>query len=153
MADVWGPGDPFGKPPHGENPAAARQFLQERKRVGDLGHSRTAVRSFRARVCRDDVPAERVELELPQRPLDDRRSRLRRAASGHLALGRERDARDAGAAIARRLADEEQLRGRVVLEVRADAVPPQLGALPVPVEVERVPDPRRGEPGDEPLRR
>jgi hypothetical protein len=153
MANVWGAGDVRGEPADRDDATFAAELLQERQRFADLGRRGAAVRGLGARMCGNDVPAERVELELLQRAPHDRRGRLRRASTGHEALGRERDPRDAGAAIARRLADEEQLRRRVLLEVRADAVPPELGAVPVPVEVERVPDPRGRKPGDEPLRR
>jgi hypothetical protein len=59
---------------------------------------------------RHDVPAEHVffEVEFAQRRADDRRGRLGEAATSQLSLGGERQAADPGAAIARRLADEQE---------------------------------------------
>ena len=48
-----------------------------------------------------------LEPELGQDAVDDRRRRLRGAVAGQLPLGRERQAGDARAAVARCLADEQ----------------------------------------------
>ena len=78
----------------------------------DLGAGRLPVRLRRARMRRDEVPEQDVVLEpeLRERPLHDRRGRLRRPAAGQLALGGERNPRDARAAVAGRLADEQDPR-------------------------------------------
>ena len=51
--------------------------------------------------------------ELPQHAMDDRGGGLRRAGARQQSLRRERDAGDASAAVARRLADEEDARATV----------------------------------------
>jgi hypothetical protein len=98
---------------------------------------------------RDDVPAERVELELRERALDDRRRRLGRPASGQLALGRERDPGDARAAIAGGLAHEQDACSAVLLEIALEPLPPEIRTFAVAVEVERAADARRSEATDE----
>src|SRR5439155_23939101 len=97
----------------------------------------------------DDVPAERVELELRERALDDRRRRLGRPASGQLALGRERDPGDARAAIAGGLAHEQDACSAVLPEIALEPLPPEIRAIAVAVEVERAADARRREAIDE----
>ena len=73
--------------------------------------------------------------------MHDRCRRLRRPAARQLPLRRERDARDARAAVARRLADKQDRRAGALLEVAREA----LRQAVVAVLVERVADPRRGE--------
>ena len=84
--------------------------------------------------------------------MDDCRGGLCRPAACELALGRERDARDARAAVTGRLTYEEKRCRRARLQVleQASATETRAGALPV--EVERRPDARRNEPRDEPFR-
>jgi hypothetical protein len=74
-------------------------------------------------VGRDDVPKQHVllETELGQHAVNDRRGRLRRAGTGELALGRERQARDAGAPVSGRLADEDDRRVRAALKIGGQA--------------------------------
>ena len=103
-------------------------------------------------MCGNDVPAERVEPELRERPLDDRRGGFSRAAATELPLGGERDAGDARTAVAGRLPDEQQARSAARLEVRAQAPAAELGAVTVPVEVVRRPDLGGRKPADEPFR-
>jgi hypothetical protein len=74
--------------------------------------------------------------------VDDRGRRLGRRRARQLALGRERDAGDAGAAVAGGLADEQQRRFRPGIEVAVEALDEPL----VTVLIERVADPRSREP-------
>lgn len=71
-------------------------------------------------MSRHDVPAERLDAELRQDASDDRRAGLAGARPRQLPLGGEGEAGNAGAAKARGLADEEDARVRVTLEVRAE---------------------------------
>src|SRR5947199_6435507 len=98
---------------------AARELLEEWASVADLGRGRSAVRGLGAGMRRHHVPEEDVvlETELPEHPVDDRRRRLSWAAAGQLALRGERDSGDARPAVARSLADEEDRRVRVPLEL------------------------------------
>jgi hypothetical protein len=93
---------------------------------------------------RDDVPQQHAlgELELGEDAVDDGRRRLGGARAGELALGRERDARDTRAAVARGLADEEQRRLPVLGEIGGEALAEQAGARAVGVLVVRPADPR-----------
>jgi hypothetical protein len=97
---------------------------------------------------RDEVPEQHavLEPELGQRSLHDRRRRLRRPVTGELALGRERDPRDACAAVAGRLADEQDAGFTPFSEVPLQPRAPKLG---VRVLVEGGADPRGCEPLDE----
>ena len=74
--------------------------------------------------------------------MDDRRGRLAGPVAGELALGRERDAGDARAAVAGGLADEQDRRVGARVEVAREP----LGEALVAVLVERRADPRGGEP-------
>ena len=98
-----------------------------------------------------DVPAEGFELQLGQRPPDDRGRCLGRSGAGQLAFRGERDAGDASASIPGRLADEQELRCGVPLEVVAEAVSPQRGSVALAIEVERRADAGGGESSDEPF--
>ena len=89
------------------------------------------------------------EPELAEHAVDDRRRRLGRARAGQLPLGGERDPRDAGAAVAGRLADEQDRRVRALVEIRREAGAPQRSARADPVEVRGLPDPGGREPVDE----
>src|SRR5438132_7218740 len=146
VADIRGARDPLGQPADGQDPAAGGELLEERERGSDLGRRRAAVRARRARMSGDDVPAERVQLELRQCPLDDRRGRLGRTAARELALGRERDPRDARPAEPCRLSDEQQGRVGTVLQVTAKPLAAKVGPTAPAVEVVRRSDPRRSQP-------
>ena len=104
---------------------------------------------------RDDVPQENVvgEAELGERALDDRRGRLARPAARELALGRERDSRDARAAVARCLADEQDARVRRALKVGGQPPPQERCSLTLRVLVEGVADPGSSQLVDECRRR
>src|SRR5919197_171294 len=77
-----------------------------------------------------DVPEENLFLdaELREHAVHDRGAGLGRPGAGELALRRERDAADARAAIARRLADEDRRRMLALAEIRPQAPAPQRGA-------------------------
>src|SRR5581483_8624131 len=95
-------------------------------------------------MCRHDVPEQHVLLdaELREHAVDDRRRRLRRAVAGQLPLGGERDAADARAAVAGRLADEHDGRVTPGAQVRLEPLPAQPRAA---VLVEGLADPGPGE--------
>lgn len=86
---------------------------------------------------RHDVPAERFQLELAERLPDDRRRRLRPAGPRELTLRGERDPGDARTAEAGRFADEQELRGGVLLQVATEPLTAELGSLTLAVEVVR----------------
>src|SRR6478609_12195131 len=100
---------------------------------------------------RDDVPAERLplEAELGERVADDRGRGLGGPTPGQLTLRGERNPRHAGAAIAGRLADEEQRRGFARLQVGTKTVAPRFGAVAFTIEVERGADPGAAQALDE----
>jgi hypothetical protein len=127
-------------PPDGEHPAPAGELARERHAGLDLAPRRRAIRGRGAGVRRHDVPEEHGigEPELGQYAVDDRRRRLAWSRAGQLALGREGDAGDAGAAVAGGLADEQQRCFRPGIEVAVEA----LGEPLVAVLIERVADPR-----------
>ncbi len=101
---------------------------------------------------RDDVPEQHavLEPELGEHPVDDGRGRLGGPASAQLPLRREGDAADPGAAVARGLAEEQQLGAGVPPEVVREPLAAQGRAC---VLVEGGADPRAGEPLDEQVRR
>jgi len=109
----------------------------------DLNSRRCAVRARGAGMSRHDVPEKdvSVEVQILEHGVDDRRRRLARATARELALGREGDARDAGAAVAGRFANEQDRRGGALLEVARESLRQTVFA----VLVERVADPRDGE--------
>jgi hypothetical protein len=131
-------------PPDCEHASTAGEFARERHAGLDLAARRRAIRSHGAGVRRYDVPEEHGigEPDLGQHAVDDRRRRLGWPGAGQLALGRERDAGDAGAAVAGGLADEQQRRfcpgDEVAVEARGEPL--------VTVLIERVADPRLREP-------
>src|SRR3954463_13494001 len=106
VAGVRRAGGAGGQPADSHEPPATAELREKPERIAHLDRGRTTVRRRRARMRRYDVPAERVKFELLQRPVDDRRARLRRAAPGQLALGREREPRHARTPIAGRFTDE-----------------------------------------------
>src|SRR5438132_2454392 len=152
MADIRGSRGPGGEPADGHDPASEGQFLEEGTRGVDFDAYRAPVRGRRPGMRRDDVPAERLELQFREDALDDRRGRFGRAAAGELPLGGERDARDACASVTGRLAHEQQQRGPPDLEVLTEPGAAKIRTRSVPVEVERRPDSSRSEPPDEPFR-
>src|SRR5438105_430960 len=100
---------------------------------------------------RDDVPAERVEGQLGERPPDDRGRRLGRPRAGQLAFRSEWDSRDPGAAKARSFADEHELRLLVRRQVLLQPRTAKRGTFSAPVEIERPADARRGKARHEPF--
>src|SRR5213593_2876611 len=128
---------------NGEHTAPAPELPRERQCRFDLGACWRAVRPCRARVRRHHVPEEDVvlEVQLGKYAVHDRRGCLSRTAAGELALGGERDAGDARAAVAGGFADEEQRCVRALIEVARKALRQAL----VAILVERVADPRSGE--------
>jgi acylphosphatase len=93
---------------------------------------------------RDDVPEQDVvlEAELAEDAVHDRRRRLGGTTAGELPLGRERDSRDPGSAIAGRLADEQDRRPCAVSEVRGQPVAEERRVRSGGVLVERRADAR-----------
>ena len=106
MPDIGRPGHAGGEPPDGDQQAVLGELFEEGLRGEDLEPGRAAIRGLRPGMGGDNVPAEHVETELGKNTLDDRGRRFGRPAAGELALGGEWEARDAGASIARRLADQ-----------------------------------------------
>jgi hypothetical protein len=116
-----------------DRPAAGREVLQEAHRLSYFGRRGPSVRPWLAvavGVSGHHVPQQhvRVELELRERAMDDRRRRLGRARAGELALGRERKSADACAAVAGRLADEQVPRLRPPIQVVPEPLAAELGA-------------------------
>jgi len=134
----------LGEAADGEHAAAARELAGERQARLDLPTRRRSVRGGGAGMRRDDVPEEDGvrKLELGKYAVNDGRGRLPARLTGELPLRRERDARDARAAVSRRLADEQQRRARTDVEVAVET----LGKPLVSVLVERGADPRLREP-------
>jgi hypothetical protein len=97
---------------------------------------------------RHDVPEQHVvdEPEPRERPVHDGRTRLRGPRPAELTFRGERDPADPRAAVAGRLADEDDRRCGARAEIRAQPLPPQRGAR---VLVVRRADARRGEAIDE----
>jgi hypothetical protein len=131
-------------PPDREHHAPTGELAGERHAGLDLAARRRAIRGCGAGVRRHDVPEEHgiCQLERVEHAVDDRGRRLGRRRARQLALGRERDAGDAGAAVAGGLADEQQRRFRPGIEVAVEALDEPL----VTVLIERVADPRSREP-------
>jgi hypothetical protein len=108
MPDIGRTGDPGGEAPDRDQPAVFGDVVEEGARGEDLREGRAPVRGLRARMGGNDVPAERVELELRENALNHGGRRLARPDAGELALGGERKARDAGAPIAGSFTNEKQ---------------------------------------------
>jgi hypothetical protein len=130
-------------PPDREPAASVHQLTREWEAGFDLGPSRRAIGIRGSRVRRHDVPQQHVlvEAELREHAVHDRRGRLGRPSARELPLGRERDARDARAAVAGRLTDDQDRRVGALLEVARET----LSQSVVSVLVERVADSRSGE--------
>src|SRR5436309_575973 len=139
MADVGGARDALCEPADRDHPAATCEPNEEKDARVDLGPGRPAVRGRRARMGRDDVPAEDVgpAPELVEGGTDDGRGRLGRAGPRQLALGGERDAADARSPVARRLAYEQDRRPRVSVAAVLEPALQHGSALAVSSEVER----------------
>ena len=129
----------LGDPPDGDDTPTPCQSSHEPTPGLDLVRGRETVRRRGAWMRRHDVPEEDGDrqTQLCQNALHDRRRRLRRTRAGELPLRGERDPRDAGAAVARRLADEQELRLAPRLEVGDQPLASQSG---FPVLVERASD-------------
>lgn len=141
MADIRSTQNGVREAADGDHATAVRDPIDEEQSRADLRVSRAAVRVRPARpvrVRRDNVPEQHLLLdpELGEHAVDDRRRRLGRAAAGQLALGGEGDARDPRAAVARRLADEQQRRLLSRAEIREQALAPQIRGGAVTIEVE-----------------
>lgn len=141
----------MGQTADSDRSAPGRESLEKAHRVTDFGLRRPAIRRRLARTVwmgRDDIPEQHVglELELGERPVDDRRGRLGRAGAGELALRREGQTTDARAAVAGCFADEQVARVSSPVQIGVEALAPQLG---IGVLVERVADVRRGQSLDE----
>ena len=134
-----------------DNATARRQHLDEAAARLDLRPGRRTVRRRRARMRGDDVPEQdgALETEVVQRALHDRRRGLRQSRPRQLALRRERKARNAGAAVAGRLADEQQRRACPVREIGAEAVAQEARPRALRVLVERRPEMGAGKLGHE----
>ena len=124
MAQIGGSGGLRGEPADGQEAASPCELVQERAGRHDLRLRGPPVRGRRAGMGRDDVPAEGLQLQFGERPLDDRRRRLGRAAAGEVTLRRERDPRDTRPAVTGGLADEEQLRPGMRFEIVPQPLPP-----------------------------
>ena len=149
MADIRGSERSRRDPADGNHLFVFCQLNCEWEARFDLRFRRPAVAVLGARMRRDDVPEEDADAGLCQRPVDNRGRRFCRPDAAELALGRERDARDARASVARRLADEQDRRVRVLVEVAPEALTQQRRAVPFPVEVPCRADAGAGEPVDE----
>jgi hypothetical protein len=143
MAEVRSAERRFGDAADGKHSAAACELPGERQPGLDLPARRRPVRSRSAGMRRHDVPEEHGvrEVELGEHAVDDGCGRLARRLSGELPLRCERDARDTRAAVSPRLANEQQRRVGMGVEVAVEA----LGESLVAVLVERVADPRARE--------
>jgi len=148
MTDVRRSGGRGREPPHRDDAPPAHELGEERLGRRDLGSRRRPVRARGARMRRHDVPEQDVlrEAEAPEDAVDDRRRRLGRTAAAELPLGGERQAADAGAAVAGRLADEQKRRVEPRFEVLGE--PPATKRLVRVLVVGRA-DSSVGEPGDE----
>jgi len=150
VPDVRRSRDARGEPADGDDLPSSHQGDEKAMRLRDLGSRREAIRGRGPRMRRHDVPEQQVllEPEVGEHTVDDRRGRLRGPRSGELPLGREGEAADAGAAIAGRLADEEERGAASALEVGAE---PFASERRVGVLVVGGADPRGGELLDESL--
>ena len=151
MADVFGSQSGRGDPPDGDHPAAGGQGFGEGQASGHLIGRRRAVRGRGAGMGRDDVPEQHLvgQPQFGKNAVDDRRCRLGRPRSRQLAFGGERDPGDPGAAVARRLADQQKWGPGSGLEVGGEAGTAERRTVTVTVEIRRLPDPGSCERADE----
>ena len=154
MPYVRAPHDCVCDAPDGDDVPSAGDPLQENRARPDFVPRRWPIRrrlSAAVRMRRNDVPEKRavLELEVGERAVHDRRAGFARAFARELALGRERDAADAGAAIPSRLANEEELGAGVSLQIVDKPFTAATRPLAVSVEVEGRADPCPSKPGDE----
>ena len=147
VADVCGSGRGVGDTADRDHEPAARQLLEEAPPGIDFDAGRAPVRGLRARMRGHGIPAERLllELQLLEDGADDRRGRLGGARPGELALGREGHAAHAGAAVARRFADQQEAGVFVRRQIIPESTPQQAGARAFTIEVERGADLRSGQ--------
>src|SRR3954447_19532440 len=112
MADVRRFKNGFRDASDGDHAAPSRKRSCEGEACRNLVPAWRAVRALGARMRRDDIPEEDavLEPELREHSVDDRGAPLGRPGARQLALGRERNPGDAGASIARGLADEQKWR-------------------------------------------
>jgi hypothetical protein len=136
MAYVAAAEDRMRQAPDRDRPAARGELLEKAHGYLYFGAGGTSVRARFARtvwMSRDDVPEQDVvlEVEIAERPVNDRRRRLGGARSGKLALGRERDAAHARTPVAGGLPHEEERRRRLPLEIgrQPPSAPVRLGVL------------------------
>jgi hypothetical protein len=112
MAHVGGAGRLLREPPDRDDEPGADNGVEESGGRFDFGTRRPPVRVRAARLVRmgrDDVPEQNLVLdpEADERALDDRRRCLAWSAAGQLALGGERDPRDARAPVAGGFPDQD----------------------------------------------
>jgi hypothetical protein len=147
MADVAAPEDRVGQAPDRDRPPVRGELFEEAHRHLYFGAGGPSVRVRLARAVRmsgHDVPEQDLvlEVEMAERPVDDRRSRLGGASPGKLAFRRERDAAHARPPVAGGLADEEERRWSLPLEIRGET-PSTSVRLGVLVEGGADPGPRK----------
>jgi acylphosphatase len=130
-----------------DHPTSLRELGEEGRARLDLLPRRRAVRARGARVGRNDVPEQNVacDPELRKDRVDDRGGRLGRACAGELTLRGQRYSRHARPTVSRRFGDEQEVRVAPRGQVGAKAPTPERRAR---VLVERLADPRGGEPLD-----
>ena len=135
----------------GDDAASRGELVGEHTSAEDLFARGRTVRGRGAGVRRNDVPEQDVvgEIELIEHAVDDRRRRFRRTGPRQLPLGSEGDAGNARSAVAGRLADEEDRRVGVCLEIGRKPRAPQRGVRSLPVEVRCLPDAGSRKPVDE----
>src|SRR5512132_2124521 len=147
MADVAAAQDRVGQPPDRDRPPVRGKLLEKAHRYLYFGAGGASVRARLARSVRmsgHDVPEQDLvlEVEVAERPVDDRRSRLGGASPGKLAFRRERDAADARPPVAGGLADEEERRRSLPLDIGGET-PSTSVRLGVLVERGADPGPRK----------
>lgn len=128
VANVWAAEPPVREPADRDDAATVRELGEEGSPLVDLYAGGPPVRRLRPRMRWHEVPEQDVVLEpeLGEDAVNDRRGRLGRAGSGELPLRRQGDPRDAGTAIAGRLAHEEQ---------RGSGLRVEIGGQPVATEL------------------
>jgi hypothetical protein len=154
MSDVRSAEHGVSQAPDCDNTPSARELGEEHPAAFDLGRRRAPIRVRAARemrMRRHQVPEKDVLLQtqVGQDAMDDRCGRLAGRTARQLALGRERDAAYARAAITGCLADEKETRRTPAFEVTLQALTSDLGARPATVEVECVADVSGGQARDE----
>jgi hypothetical protein len=115
----------LGQPSDRDHTPSTCELAGEDEPRVDLRPCGLAIRALRSGMGRDDVPEQQVvsQAEFGEHALDDGRRRFRWTGAAQLPLGGEGKPRDAGAAVARRLAHEQDRSVRACLEVDAHAHP------------------------------